>query len=517
MFNPEAGQREPEQEIPQEEEQSKKRIGKENKAREILEKTYGEGRSTIIVDKSIPLAEMEKDERQEDVPEKPIEQKRAKKQESTVKKSEKLENEEESEELNKARDELKNQFNKKSLAEKFVAEYQTRESKGSIRSIERGESTRYERGQIYKAYKILRKEIREAEKNGERVMGKRELLGEMRSRAKEVEADLDEVERQLKENVQMVDVETSDGKFSMPVAVLDLKKPEAGDGKKDDRVPYVFWGGIRANEQMDGCAMMAMALTGKKIYHVAHLEQKDVKKPENTREIVGQRGDFGLQAEITEKVAEAMDLEKFNLMGYSTGASVALETAIRMSKEGTSGKINDLIVIEPLGLEKLGILKLGYNFGIKEGLLNLSILERAEAGIKVMRQGGKTNKEDAKFSWLTTAPILAKKHFDANNLSSIKIGGKMQWWLGGRSPVTNSELTKQVAKEVAENNPNLRQEVNVVKGATHSILNMNALGLAHEFSGDRGGRNLEIRDINRKDLANSATSFIIKNIKTKNR
>jgi len=465
MKNPEAGQREPEQEISQEgiivEKQKEKRVTKK--------------RGKVEIDVKRLDAE--------------------------------------NEEIKKAQEELKEKFDKKSPEEK-KAEFQTRESKGSIRSIERGESTRYERGQIYKAYKILRRDIQEAEKNGERSVGKRELLGEVRSRAKEVEANLDEAERQLTENIQMVDVETSEGKFSMPVAVLDLKKQETNEKgeSKDDRIPYVFWGGIRANEQMDGCAMMAMALAGHKIYHITHLEQNDVKKPEGTRGIVAGRGDFSLQGEITEKVVDALELEKINLMGYSTGASVALEAAIRMSENGTSEKINDMVVIEPLGLEKMGILKLAYNFGIKEAMINLR-REKAESDIKVMRQGGKTNKEDAKFSWLTTAPILSKKHFDADRLSKIKIGGKIQWWLGGNSPITNRKLTEQVLNDVAEKNPNIDQELNVVEGATHSMLNMNALGLAQEFGKEKSKSNsASPRILNRKYLANSAAKSIIDSI-----
>ena len=467
MFNPEAGQREPEQETPQNE---------------------------IIVEKQ--------------------EEKRGYKKRSKTEADVKRLNAE-NEEIKKAQEELKEKFSQKSPEEK-KSEYQTRESKGKIRSIERGESTRYERGQIYKAYKILRKDIQEAEKDGERAVGKRELLGEVRSKAKEVEADLDEAERQLTENIQMVDVETSEGKFSMPVAVLDLKKRETNEKgeRKDDRVPYVFWGGIRANEQMDGCAMMAMALAGHKIYHITHLEQGDVKKPEGTRGIVANRGDFSLQGEITEKVIDALKLEKFNLMGYSTGASVVLEAAIRMSENRTSEKINDMVVIEPLGLEKMGILKLAYNFGIKEAMINLR-REKAESDIKVMRQGGKTNKEDAKFSWLTTAPILSKKHFDADRLSKIKIGGKLQWWLGGNSPITNRKLTEQVLNNVAEKNPDINQELNIVEGATHSMLNMNALGLAQEFGKEKLVSNsASPRILNRKDLANSAVKSIIEGIGT---
>jgi hypothetical protein len=54
----------------------------------------------------------------------------------------------------------------------------------------------------------------------------------------------------------------------------------------------------------------------------------------------------------------------------------------------------------------------------------------------------------------------------------------------------------------------------VVEGATHSVLNMNAIGLAEEFAQERNGTEDFERTINRKDLSESAVKFILKNIKS---
>jgi hypothetical protein len=248
------------------------------------------------------------------------------------------------EEQNEEASRLSEKLSQKSLGERFISEYQTRESKVRGEEIERGESTRYERGQIYKAYKILRSEIHDAQEKGEDVAAEKGFLKEMRIRAKQVERNLDELEKQMENNVQMVDIETGEGKSSVPVTVLDLKNHESQENEKDNRTPYVFWGGIRSTAQQNGCAVMSMALTGQKVYVLTHLEQKSVEKPANLKEILNNRGDFSLHAEITEKAAEKLNLEKFNLVGYSTGATIALETAIRMSQSGTSERINDLLL-----------------------------------------------------------------------------------------------------------------------------------------------------------------------------
>lgn len=421
---------------------------------------------------------------------------------------------------------LQDNLEKKSLGEKLFSEYQTRKSKIRQGEVDRGESNRFERGQIFKAYQILRKEIRQAEKRGEKAASKKGLLKEIRSRAKTMERNLDELEKQMEENVEAVEVETEDGKFSIPVTVLDLRKNVESDendkeAEKDDRVPYVFWGGIRSNAKMNGCAVMSMALAGQKVYVPMHLEQEAVGKPENLTEILNEQGSFKPHAKITEELIKKLGLEKFNLIGYSAGAGMALETAIDMSKNPEfDGVLNDLIIIEPLGLDEKGLVGLAKDFGTDAVT---KVMTSPEAGIKVLRQGGETNKAEGtetgkKLAW-ETIKILAKKQFDAERLSQIKTNGNFQWWVGRSSTVTNLPLSEKVMRDIAKlkqiDNPDAKlPELNEVVGGTHSLLNMNALGLAKMFIKERQDeQNSEPKIINRKDLANSAMAEILKDIK----
>jgi hypothetical protein len=316
-----------------------------------------------------------------------------------------------------------------------------------------------------------------------------------------------------------VEVETEYGKFVVPVTVLDLKKQDGVEApsesaEEDKRTPYVFWGGIRSTAQQNGCALMSLALTGQKVYAITHLEQASVQKPDNLAEILSQKSDFSLQAEITEKIAEQIGLGKFNLMGYSTGASIALETAVRMSKdESKKDALQDLVVIEPLGLEELGVAKLGYKFGVQE---SSKLVGKSEARIKVLQQGGASNEEDLKLDW-ETVKILAKKMFDAKRLSEINVAGNFQWWVGDQSPVQNFPLTEEVIQQVQQmmlekNSDANIPELNEVQDSTHSILNMNALGLAQEFIQPRKVQQGNPRELRRKDLANSAMSAILQEI-----
>ena len=140
---------------------------------------------------------------------------------------------------------LEKEFKKKSLLETVISEYQTR--KAPIRGYPnkmRGEVFRYERGQIVKAYKILRNQIRNAKAKGEEVTEKKKLLKEIRGRAKVFEKALDELNRQYYENVRYVEIETSYGKFSVPVVDLHLAK-EGADGKEEDtKTPYFLSGPV---------------------------------------------------------------------------------------------------------------------------------------------------------------------------------------------------------------------------------------------------------------------------------
>ena len=417
--------------------------------------------------------------------------------------------------------ELGKKLSEKTFGEKVFSEYQTRkvpleQQSKRIQKTERGESARFERGQIYKAYKILRKEIREAEKDGERAAGKRGLLEKIRSRAKIMERDIDELERQFKHNVRIIEVETELGKFSVPVTELDLKK-DLEPGEDDKRIPYIFWGGIGSTVEMNGCIAAALALAGQRVIGMPHLEQKEVKKPASAKEISKGKKNFGMQAGITRAIAENAGLKNYNIVGYSTGANIALETAISLSNDPESkGRLNDLILIEPVGLDEQGVAGLATGLGadiIKE------LVPSSEGRIKVLGQGAETNKQEQKLPFeIETVRVLGKKQFTAERLSQIEVAGSFQWWVGRSSGLTSIPLTERVVKTTQElmkkKNPDAHlPQLNEVVNGTHFLPNMNAIGLAEMIVEGREGAQAERpKIIKRKDLANSAMAGILKQI-----
>lgn len=416
---------------------------------------------------------------------------------------------------------LEKRLSEKTLYEKVVAETQTRkvpmeQQEKRIQKVDRGESNRFERGQILKAYKILRKEIAAAEKDGERAVGKRGLLKEIRGRAKEMERGLDRLEGQFENNVKVVEVDTKYGKFSVPVTELDLKGKE--EGKEDERVPYIFWGGIGSNVKSNGCVIMSMALSGQRVIGIPHFEQKQVQKPEGVTAaniFKGERG-FDTHAEVTKGVAEALGFKKYNLIGYSTGADIALETAIKLSGDPASkGKLNDLIAIEPVGLDEAGVE--GLVTGLGKNILQ--DMPFSEARIKVLKQGVETSATEQKLPLEPEAILtLAEKHFTAERLGQIEVGGSFQWWAGRSSGLTDIRLTEKVVgktKELMqEKNPNAHvPQLVEVTGATHYSPITNAMGFVQEIESIKEqGEQAEPRILNRKDLANSAARQILKDI-----
>ncbi len=412
-----------------------------------------------------------------------------------------------------AAEKLEKKFAKKTLSEKVVSEYYTKESEIRGGGVERGESTRFERGQLFKAYKILRTEIKEAEERGEDAVKNRALLKEIRNRAKVMERNLDELERQMKENIRIVDVETELGKFSMPVTELDLKKE--AEAEKDERTPYIFWGGINSNVEMNGCIVMALALAGQRVIGIPHLEQQNVKKPVSAGEIFRQQRNFKTHAELTKGVIEKLGLQKYSLIGYSTGASITLEAAIELSSDPElKGRLEDLIAIEPVGLEKQGVENLAAGLGanfVRE-------LPSSEARIKIF-QGGRTNRQEQKLPVEIEAVLtLAEKQFTPERLSQIEAAGSFQWWVGRASGLTNLPLTERVVgkmqKLMKERDADAHTpQLNEVQGATHFLPIMNALGLARMIVEEGQTASGQPRIIKRKDLENSAVAGILRDVK----
>lgn len=414
---------------------------------------------------------------------------------------------------------LEGKLNKKSLGEKIVSEVQTRhvpEDQQQMReeSVDRSELNRFERGQILKAYKILRKEIREAEKDGEDVFAKKMLLKDIRGRAKKTEAQLDDLEKQFEENVSVVEVETKYGNFSVPVTELDLNRPK--EGEKDERIPYVFWGGINSNVETNGCVLMALALKGQRVLGIPHFEQKQVKKPEGVTatNIFKQEQGFGVHAQVTAGVLEKLGIEKCNLIGYSTGASIALESAIKFSEdEKMSGRINDLIAIEPVGVDEAGLA--GLTTGLGKNILQ--DMGFSEARIKVLKQAAETNDTEQKAPLdLQAVMTLTKRHFTPERLGKINVEGKFQIWSGTSSGLMNIEAIEESVQEanqlIEQNGKGSKAQIYEVKGGTHYSPIINAVGFVNEIVSEDEDFEM-IRRLNKKDLANSAARQFLSDLK----
>lgn len=228
-----------------------------------------------------------------------------------------------------AKKSLEKEFSKKTFTEKHFAESQTREAplRGAKNAEQtRGEAFRFERGQIFKAYKILRAQINEADERGEDTKEKKELLDKIRTEAEIMENNLDELERQYYENGKIIEIETEFGKFSVPVAELDLKKGEYSESEKDERTPYFLLGSVAQNYHQMAAFSMGLALNGEKVLVPTWPEQA-ASRPDNFGEQLKRQGDLKIHKEYAKKTIEALGLEKINLVGYSMGGAVSLELA----------------------------------------------------------------------------------------------------------------------------------------------------------------------------------------------
>ncbi len=408
---------------------------------------------------------------------------------------------------------FQNKFSEKTFGEKVFSEYQTRKANVRGTEIERGETFRFERGQIYKGYMILRKEIREAEKRGENTTSKKDLLKEIRIMAKVMERDLDDLNRQYYENMRNVEIETEFGNFTVPVVKLDFKKDK--DGKEinpedDKRIPYFLLGGIASSYHQMAAISLALALDGHIVYTSMQPEQPSVKKPANFGKMLSMQENLKIHSDIAKETIKKIGLSRVNVIGYSTGATTALELAVDPDFEG----LNDLIVIEPLGIEDMWFLELAKRFGIDQALRTLL---SSEGLIKSVLQGAKEGQGELNLS-LKTAKILSKKHFTPEILSEINPAGRFQLWMGKQSPLMNKKIFEEVFLEMER----LRQgrdsgvsplELYEVASNDHTWPMKNALGLSGMITEERPSD--QITQVKTSDLENSAMQRIIKNIKNK--
>ncbi|MCX6722077.1 MAG: alpha/beta hydrolase [Candidatus Staskawiczbacteria bacterium] len=387
----------------------------------------------------------------------------------------------------------------KTFVEKHLAEVQTREMpiRGAQNpELKRGEIFRFERGQILKGYKILRKQIREAEEHGEDTTSKKDLLKEMRVQAKVLEKNLDEIERQCYENIKVVDVETEFGKFSLPVVEFDLRKED--ESEEDKRTPYFFIPGMPTSDFHSSVAIsMGLALRGNKVYVPVDIETSSVQKPEDLKEQIKARGDFKIQAEVFKQTIRKLGLDKVNIIGHSFGATVALE----LGSDEDFEELEDLVVMDPLGIEEKGLPKLAKEFGFSQTVLRF--LPYAEQRIKVAKEPKAKGKPEMGL-YLEDVKIIAKKLYDAEKLSKIKPNGRFQVWFGTDSPIMNSDVIETAFKESDV-------EIYKVEGGEHMWPVRGALGLSRMLKAGKPAE--QVTTVEVSDFEKSGMEAILENIK----
>ncbi len=294
----------------------------------------------------------------------------------------------------------------------------------------------------------------------------------------------------------------------MPVVELDLKK-DLKKGEEDKRTPYFFLGAIATNFHQTAALSLAMALSGHKVYVPMQPEQSSVERPDDFGKTLREQGNLKPYAELARQTVKKIGLKEFNLLGYSMGATTALELAVNPDFEG----IKDLIIIEPLGIEQKGLTRLAKEAVF--GQVILKTLPSSEARIKTFLQGAEAGQ--GKLSLLlATANILSKKHFSPEKLKAINPKGRFQVWIGDRSPFVNKKTAENVFGETerlrrTQNQDFSPLEFYEVKSGDHGWPMMNALGLSRTITGEKPKE--WITKVKTKDLENSAMAGIIKDIK----
>lgn len=408
---------------------------------------------------------------------------------------------------------LSEQLQKKSLTERVFSEFQTRKTTipGSEKSeetepteIKRGEIFRFERGQIFKAYTLLRKEIHDIEKRGEDTTSKRELLKKIREKAAIMEQKLDELNRQYYENVQTVDVKTKYGDFGIPVVELDLRGRNELDEKEE--VPTFLIGGVAQNYHQSAALSMALALDGRKVFVPTYPEQGSVKRPDNFKEIL-QKDGLDMQAEIVKEIIKKMGLHKVNVVAYSMGTAVTMKMAV----DPEFNVINDLTILEPMGIEDKGFARIIMEF--VGGFAAYAIFS-SEQKIKGIKQGSDEDKGNLGFL-AEDGKILSKKSFDPETLKNLHPQGRFQVWVGTKSPLVDYKVAEKIFTETealrqADNTMGSPLEFCRVEGGDHLWPLVGALGLSKMMQQEKSVDTVHI-----DDFENSAMARMLKDISEK--
>src|SRR3989338_2409874 len=367
-------------------------------------------------------------------------------------------------------------------------------------------TTRWHRGELYRVLRDLRREAVRAKKSGGDVASTKERLNDFYKVERQISRELDELNRQLNDNVAQVEIETSEiGHHSLPVVTLDLHPPR--EGEKDDRVPTMFLGGIATSPYQQFELASALALSGQRVHCFTYPEHSTAEASSDWIKRLQADGTYRLPAAALKETIKQLGLERVNLVGLSMGGGIALEAA---SDPEFADHIEDLIVLEPVGLEEKSLVALGRDF-VGKHVLGRTLLN-PEGAVKSWRQGDSRGGAAGE-AMQADIDILRRRQITSEKLKAIHPQGRYVVAMGTKSPMVDA---KSVTQEFLEAEPTRRAayvkdaplEILQVQSRDHSWPLVHALCLARWLSEPRHG-DARITTIDEADLEHSTASFIL--------
>jgi len=401
--------------------------------------------------------------------------------------------------------------------------------------LKRGPVTRFERGEIVRAYRLIRGQIDDATQAAavnfasgqdeagfqalEVKLGAKDFLAKFRRKARKTEADLDILNRQLYDNEKRISIDDPElgGKHEVSVIILDLKSPE--ERAKDPRPTIVNLPGFLSNAHNDAAFSMAWALAGYQVGTIANLGNEMSVSPADWLRLMGEDGTLRLHANLNKQVIHKLQEDpnpkfrigkKISLVGTSRGAAVALEMASDPSFE-----TEDVVVAEPVTVIDKGTAKQIVDFMIREGIGSMLTAEKRAKAVASETFPTVSKQPSLLEIGKVLGPILSKRQITDEKLTAINPRRSYQIWLGADSKVTGGEATMRpfirMEKERRRLHPDaIPLEVHMVEGGHHDMPYSHSLGLVYEALGNHSRTRKEVTRHTLDGLSNSAAQSILR-------
>ncbi|MEK9152877.1 MAG: alpha/beta fold hydrolase, partial [Patescibacteria group bacterium] len=298
------------------------------------------------------------------------------------------------------------------------------------------------------------------------------------------------------------------GSFDIPVAELDLAPAE--DPEKDERIPYVFLGGLTTNYYQTAALSMALGMEDRRVFALTYPEQKIANPPKALIDAIAEETTFKLHAEILKQTAAKLGTGKMNLVGYSMGTGVLMEA---MKDPAFAERVNDLVLLEPIGLVEKSLPKIAKEFLVDQAFGQT--FPNVEDRIKGWLQGDTTSGAPVA-ALKNDVDIIRKKQFDAESLSRMAPSGSLQVWFSPDSPLMNAkeidgafEGAARLRRERGE--AEIPQNITHVKSATHAWPLVHAIGLAGRLTRPRPSSE-KITELAQEDLDRTYAQKLLKGV-----